>query len=170
MSKITVDVATGRALEWPHVCVLCLNDATETLPMVLEGWSQAVRVPYCAECHGWVKRFGNWKDSLFMLSVIVGAIGGVLALIGIVINEGWAELLHVGNTVMLFSAGFLVFFGVFYALLWLLLLPMRLIFRSKLASPGVKRLKSKDPLVAPIRFANSDYARRFRDANGLSQS
>jgi hypothetical protein len=168
MAKNTVKVSTGQGLIWPKVCVLCLNDAAEDLPSVFDGWGQVIPVPYCAQCHDRVKRFDNWKDSLFMLSVIFGAIGGLLALIGIVVNEGWTELLRVGNTVMAFSGGFLVFFAIFYALLWLLLLPMRLIFRSKLAAPGVKKLKSKDPLVAPLKFTNAEYARRFQEANALA--
>jgi hypothetical protein len=168
MAKRTVNVGVARDLKWPQVCVLCLNDASEELFTAFNGWPQAVPVPYCASCHDRVRRFTNWKDSLFMISVLFGAIGGIIAVIGIVVESGWAELLHIGDTIMLVSAGFLLFFGVCYVLLWLLLLPMRLIMRSRLASPGVKRLKSKDPLVAPLKFTNSEYARRFQEINAIT--
>lgn len=167
MAKNIVQVSTGRALVWPKVCTLCLDDASEQLPEVFNGWPQSVTIPYCAPCHDRVRRYTSWKEGLFGLSLLFGAIGGVLGLVGIVVQNGWAELLRVGTTIMIVSFTFLFFFGIFYALLWILLLPMRLIFRSKLASPGVKRLKSKDPLVAPLKFVNAEYARRFQEANVL---
>lgn len=65
-------------------------------------------------------------------------------------------------------AGGFIFMGVAYALMWLLLLPLRLILHSRLSAPGVKMLKSKDPGVTVLRFSNSEYAKMFRRVNGLA--
>ncbi len=54
--------------------------------------------------------------------------------------------------------GGFVFMGIAYALLWLLLLPLRLVLHSRLASPGVKILKSKEPGVTALRVSNPEYA------------
>jgi hypothetical protein len=55
---------------------------------------------------------------------------------------------------------------VLYILGRLLLLPARLVFHTRLAKPGVKALKRKDPSVLRLWFANLAYARLFRAANG----
>ncbi|MGD8814388.1 MAG: hypothetical protein PVI78_07925 [Anaerolineales bacterium] len=167
MAMDIVFAETGRALTWPQVCVLCLNEATEEVSTFLAGWPAAHLIPYCASCRDRVQRFTKWKESMFMLSLIFGAIGGVVAVIGIVVQDGWAELLRIGNTIFMVTFAFLLFFGVFYGLLWFLLLPMRLFFRSKLAAPGVSRLRSGDPINAPLKFANEEYAQLFREVNAL---
>jgi hypothetical protein len=165
MAKGIVTVKLGYPLDWPKVCVLCLNQSIEELPTTLAGWPSPLPIPYCASCRARVERFTKWKESMFMLSVIFGAIGGLVAVIGIVVQDGWAGLLRVGNTIFMVTFAFLVFFGLMYGLLWILLLPMRLIFRSKLAAPGVNRLRTNDPLSAPLEFANSEYAQLFKEAN-----
>ncbi|HEY69146.1 MAG TPA: hypothetical protein G4O08_01035 [Anaerolineae bacterium] len=167
MARTIIHVALGHALVWPQVCVLCLNEAIEEVPTTLAGWPSPLPIPYCASCRARVERFTKWKESMFMLSVIFGAIGGLVALIGIVVQDGWAELLRVGNTLFMVTFAFLIFFGIFYALLWILLLPMRLIFRSKLAAPGVERLRTSDPVSAPLKFAKVEYAERFAEVNPL---
>jgi hypothetical protein len=165
MANSIIHVPLGYALVWPQVCVLCLNEATEDLPTNLAGWPSPLPIPYCASCRARVERFTKWKESMFMLSVIFGAIGGLVAVLGIVDQDGWAGLLRVGNTLFMVTFAFLVFFGLFYALLWILLLPMRLIFRSKLATPGVERLRTADPGSAPLKFANPEYGQRFQETN-----
>ena len=104
-----------------------------------------------------------------MIAVLFGALGAILGVIGIGVREGWAELLHVGNTLMMAVASFLMFFGLSYALLWLLLIPLRLILHSKLARPGVKRIKKKsDAVNSQLQFSMEGYADLFRQANGLA--
>jgi hypothetical protein len=168
MAKNTVNVGTGQVLQWPRGCLLCLNEATETLFTPFTGWQEALAVPYCAACYERVRRFTNWKDSLFMISLLFGAIGGVIGIISIVVQEGWAELLHIGNTTMIVGAAFLMLFAAAYVILWLLQLPLRLIFRSRLAGPGVRTLKSKDPLVTRLKFVSAEYLQRFKEANALA--
>ena len=165
MARSIITVKLGHPLDWPQACVLCLKDTVEELPTVLAGWPAPLPIPYCASCRARVERFTKWKESMFMLSVIFGAIGGIVAIIGIVVQDGWAGLLRVGNTIFMVTFAFLLFFGIFYALLWILLLPMRLIFRSKLAAPGVERLRTGEPLSAPLKFANPEYGQRFHEAN-----
>ena len=52
-------------------------------------------------------------------------------------------------------------------IIWLLLLPLRLIFYSKVARPGVKMLTSMEPGVIVLRFSNPEHAGLFREANDL---
>lgn len=66
--------------------------------------------------------------------------------------------------------GTVFFFGLSYILLWILFMPLRIIFRSKLANPGVKILKSKEPNTMVLKFSNPEYADMFRKANQLSIS
>jgi hypothetical protein len=104
-----------------------------------------------------------------MIALLIGVLGGIAALIGRGVTEGWAELLHVGESLMLAGGGLLIFFGLSYALMWLLLLPMRAIFHSKLSNPGVKLLKrKKEEVTVRLKFANAEYTQRFMQANGLA--
>jgi len=169
MPKNRVEVRTGGALVWPHVCVVCFGPATQELRTVFEGWDQVLLIPHCDSCHSKVKRLQDWKDGLFMIAVLFGALGAIMGVIGIGVREGWVELLHIGNTLMMAGASFLMFFGLSYALLWLLLFPLRLILHSKLAHPGVKRIKKKsDAVNSQLQFSMEGYADLFRQANGLA--
>ncbi|MDI6800321.1 MAG: hypothetical protein QMD53_06640 [Actinomycetota bacterium] len=115
-----------------------------------------------------MQRLSGWKDGTFMVAVIIGAVGALLALIGSGVREGWLELLRVQTWLLAGGAG-MIMGGIVYAVIWLLLLPLRLIFCSKLSRPGVKMRKSKEPSVTVLEFSNPEYAELFREANGLVQ-
>jgi hypothetical protein len=104
-----------------------------------------------------------------MIAVLFGILGAIAALIGRGVTEGWAELLHIGESAMLAGGGLLIFFGLSYALMWLVLLPARVIFHSRLSNPGVKLLKrKKEEVTVRLKFANATYAQRFMQENGLA--
>ena len=158
-----VSVSTGKDLAWPHVCVQCLGKA------VKEGFAiiGSKGMPYCEDCYDKVQRLTNWKDGIFMISLFIGAIAAVIGLILKGAQEGWAEILKPQNWLIAGAAG-MIFMGIFYGLGWILLLPLRAIFHSKVSDPGVKLLKSKDPLVTKLKFSNVRYADLFRQANALA--
>ena len=162
MSGSTVRVGAGQALVWPQACVLCLGSATKEDAQIIGGKG----VPYCDNCHTKVQRLQGWKDGTFMIAVAVGAVGALFALIGRGVEEGWLELLRVQTWLLAGGAG-AIFGGIVYVIIWLLLLPLRLIFYSKVARPGVKVLTSKEPGVIVLRFSNPEYAGLFREANDL---
>ena len=163
MSKSTVRVGAGRALLWPQVCVLCLGVATKEDSQSAGGQ----RIPYCDHCHAKVQRLQGWKDGAFMIALIIGAVGALVALIGSGVREGWLELLRVQTWLAAGGAGAIIG-GIVYVIIRLLLLPLRLVLHSKVAGPGVKMLKSKKPGVTVLRFSNPEYARLVRGANDLA--
>ena len=163
MSKGTVRVGSRRASVWPQACVLCLGAATKEDSQTIGG----KRVPYCDNCHAQVQRLRSWKDGTFMIALIIGALGALLALIGTGVREGWLELLRVQTWLLAGGVGAIVG-GIVYGIIWLLLLPLRLVLRAKVAAPGVKVLKIKEPGVTVLRFSNPAYAERFREANDLA--
>ncbi len=55
------------------------------------------RAPYCDHCHAKVKRLQNWKDSLFMIALMIGVLGAVGTLIGVIVQEGWIGLFRTQN-------------------------------------------------------------------------
>lgn len=63
---------------------------------------------------------------------------------------------------------FILFFGLSYAVMWVAIFPPRLVLRSKLADPGVKSVKTKQPGVIALDFSNPECAHAFRGANELS--
>lgn len=156
------EFAISKRLTWPQVCTLCLQPATKEIPVAIQGG----HVPYCDECHARVERLTNWKDSTFMISLIIGALAAVGGVIMVGTEQGWLSLLRVQSWFQVGATG-LFFMGVAYAVIYVMLLPLRLIMHSRLAAPGVKVLKSKDPSVTRVRFANRDYAAMFKKANGL---
>jgi len=159
----TVRVGSGVALVWPQACVLCLGAATKEDSVVIEG----KRVPYCENCHTRVERLRNWQNSTFMIALIIGALFALLFLIRRGVEEGWLELFRVQTWLLAGGAGMLVG-GIVYVIIRLLLLPLHLVFRSKVARPGVKMLKSKKPGVTVLKFSNPQYADLFRQANHLA--
>ena len=163
MGKGIVRVGTGKALVWPQVCVLCLSAATKKDSERIGG----KRVPYCDNCHSKVQRFRGWQDGTFMIALIIGAVGALIALIGSGIEEGWLELIRVQTWLLAGGVG-MIFGGIVYVIIWLLLLPLHLIFYSKVAKPGVKMVKAKEPDVTALKFSNPKYVELFREANGLS--
>ena len=165
MRKGTTRVSFGvsQQLSWPHLCVLCLKPAAKEDFLVIGGG----RVPYCDACHARVQRLRSWKDGIFMIALIIGVLGAVGGAISVGVQQGWLELLRVQSWLTAGAAG-LVFMGAAYVVLWLLILPVRLILHSRMARPGVKILKSKDPAVTVIRFSSPEYADIFREANHLS--
>jgi len=162
MGKGIVRVGSGKALVWPQVCVLCLGAATKKDSESIGG----KRVPYCDNCHAKVQRLRGWQDSTFMIAVVIGAVAALFILIGTGIEEGWLELAR-GQTWLVTGGAGMIIGGIVYVIIWLLLLPLRLIFHSKLAKPGVKVVKAKKPGVTALRFSNPKYGELFREANGV---
>ncbi len=159
-----VKVSTSKKLSWPQFCVLCLKESTKE---DFELFSGSGHVPYCDNCYTRVNRLRNWKDNLFGIALIIGALGAIGGIIVTIIEKGWLELLRVQNWLLIGGAG-LIFMGIAYTIMWLLLLPFRLIFRSKLAKLGVKILKSKKQGVTILKFFNPEYAKIFRKANEIA--
>jgi len=158
-----VELRGSGIVSWPHFCVLCLEPATKEGALAIGG----KRAPYCDDCDARVKRLQNWKDSLFMISLLIGVLGAIGVLVGVIVQEGWIGIFRTEGWMGIVAGGF-IFMGIAYALMWLLLLPLRLAMHSRLAAPGVKILKSKEPGVTALRFSNPEYAKMFRRANGLA--
>lgn len=102
-----------------------------------------------------------------MIALFIGVLGAIGVLVGVIVREGWIGLFRTEGWMGIVAGG-LIFMGIAYALMWLLLLPLRLAMHSRLAAPGVKILKSKEPGVTALRFSNPEYAKMFRKANGLA--
>jgi len=62
-----------------------------------------------------------------MIAVVIGAVGALLLLIRSGIEEGWLELIRVQTWLVAGGAGAIIG-GIVYVIIWLLLLPLRLIF------------------------------------------
>jgi hypothetical protein len=101
-----------------------------------------------------------------MVSLIIGLIAAVVGVVGVVIQQGWMALFRMQSWFAVILVG-LLFVGIAYALLWIAILPLRLVLRARLADPGVKLLKSKRPGITAVRFSNPQYADAFRKANSL---
>ena len=157
-----VEFVASQTLSWPHFCVLCLSPATEEVSTLIGG----CRIPYCDPCYAKVQRLRSWKDGLFMVSLIIGLIGAVAGLVAGIVQQGWMMLFRMQSWFAVILVGLLLV-GVAYALLWIAILPLRLVLRARLADPGVKLLKSKKPGITAIRFSNPQYADAFREANSL---
>jgi len=167
MRKNTVKVSTGEDLVWPQVCVLCLKPATQDHIDVMGALND--RIPYCDDCFGKVRRLEDWIGGAIIIAAVIGLIGALMGLIGIVVQKGWAELLHIGQSSIVAFGGALIFGVGSYVLLRILFLPIHLVFHSKLARPGVKARKVKERgSVTPLRFTNVEYAELFREANDLA--
>jgi hypothetical protein len=153
-----VTVGTPQILTWPRFCVLCLNAATTDDSSVTGG---GFVVPYCDRCYDKVRRLQSWQNGILVAAFIIGVIGAVIGLVAAIVDPD----VTVNPATLL--CGWVVWFALTYPLLWLALLPFRLIFRSKLANPGVKVRKSKEPGATVFKFLNPEYADMFRRANGL---
>ncbi|MCK4377323.1 MAG: hypothetical protein KAV97_03810 [Actinomycetia bacterium] len=101
-----------------------------------------------------------------MISLIIGVFGAVVYIIYTIVEKSWLELLRVQSWFII-GAGGLLFMGIAYLIMWLMLLPFRLIFHTKLARTGVKILKSKKPGETVLQFSNQEYANIFRKDNEL---
>lgn len=152
-----------QTLCWPQLCVLCLKPAKTEDAVLLEGGD----VPYCDDCYAKVRRLRSWKDSLFMVSLLIGVLGAVVGLIGVIVRESWVALFKKESWLAVVFAGLLLM-GIAYILLRVILLPLQLILRSKVGNPGVKVLKSKEPGVTVLKFSNPKYAEMFRKANNVT--
>ncbi len=160
IKKLLVKVPTSASMSWPQTCALCLGTAAEEDTTTIPG----EKIPYCSLCYARVRRLCNWKDSLFAIALIIGVIFGVLSLIGLVAQEDWLVLFRV-QTYITAMAGGLLFMGAAYGLMWVAMLPLRLIFHSLLSVPGVREAKSKEPDVRQLRFVQAEYAERFQEDN-----
>ena len=165
-----VKVSTFRTLSWPQVCVLCLKEATKEDSEAIEGQS----VPYCDHCHPRVRRLRNWEQNVLLVALAIGTIGACVnwRRIATMVEPHsygrlkiWFGLLLVGLLIL-----GLVLTVLAYAIVWgLMLWPFRLLFRSKLSSPGVKMLTSEQGSgVKTLEFSSPDYADLFRRANQLA--
>jgi hypothetical protein len=155
-----IKLRSSVSVTWPGVCSLCLGNATQDDSISVPG----EKIPYCDGCLPRVRRLQNWKDNLFGISLVIGVVFGILSLIGVVAQENWLALLRL-QTYILAMAGGLIFMGAAYGLLWIMILPLRLILSSRLSAPAVREVKSKEPGVRRPRFANAEYAVRFREEN-----
>jgi len=160
----TLLVGAATKATFPPVCALCLAPAEAESNEIIAG----AHVPYCAACHAKVQRLQGWCDGRFMISLIPGVIGAIIALIGVVVSEdqGWIELLRVDTWLIIGATG-LVVMGIAWVVLWLAMLPLRLILRHKLARPGVRIVKSKQSEWLRLRFVNREYARLFCQTNDI---
>jgi len=165
-----VKVSASRTLSWPQVCVLCLKEATVEDSEAIEGRS----VPYCDDCYPKVRRLRSWEQNVLLAALAIGTIGACLNWRRIATMaeshsygrlKTWFGLLLVGLLIL-----GLVLTVLAYAIVWgLMLWPFRLLFRSKLSSPGVKMLTSQEESgVKTLEFSNPDYADLFRRANQLA--
>ena len=145
-----IKISSATKISWPQCCVLCCREATKK-----DG-----EVPYCDKCYTKVERLRKWKDNVWGISLVFGVIGMVLSIIGTILEQG----LHTSIIVVAVTSGF-IFMGIVYVIIRLLLLPLQLIFHSKLARPGMKILKSKQSGVARLKFSNSEYADKFQKVN-----
>ena len=166
-----VKVSTSRyskKLVWPQLCVLCLKEPTKEHYEVFKG---SGKVPYCSNCYSRVERLNKWENKLTSIALIIGVLIAVLITIGSIVQMGFLEFFKQPGTVVAMALVLMPLLYVFlftflaYAIMWFALLPFRLIFRSKLAKPGVKRLKSKKSDVEVLKFSNPEYADIFRKAN-----
>lgn len=145
-----VKISTATKISWPQCCVLCCGEATK----------KDEEFPYCDECYTKVERLRRWKDNVWGISLVFGFIGMVVSIIGTILEQG----LHTSIIVVAVTSGF-VFMGIVYVIIRLLLLPFQLILHSKLARPGVKILKSKQPGVMRLKISNPEYADKFQRVN-----
>ena len=157
-----VKINTSRKPAWPQFCALCLK------PTTAKGFEVAGiegNVPHCNDCHTKVIRLSKWKDSIFTPAAITAIIIGLVSIIAGIIQEG-----GIGDSAFAFVTGAIIgifmYFVLFCILFYLALMPFRLIFRSKLAKPGIKVLKSKEAGVIVLKFSNQSYADKFREING----
>jgi hypothetical protein len=151
--------ASGKPA-WPQKCALCLGAATEEDTITLPN----EKIPYCASCYTRIGRLRNWKDNLFGVSLLIGALFGIISLIGLVGQEGWLAFLQ-KETYLLAVGGGLLFMGVAYGLMWVLMLPLRLVFHAQLSAPAVRESKSKEQHSRRLRFNNAEYAKHFQELN-----
>jgi len=157
MRKNIVKLSAFQKLIWPRFCNLCLKPAEVGDKHLIIGEGE---IPYCNECYVKIQRLRKWEDNIFGISFFIGILGGILYFISMII-EG--EILVLGPII-----GTVLFFGLSYVLLQVLFIPLRIIFHSKLAKPGIKILKSKEPNIMILKFSNPEYADMFREANQLS--
>lgn len=158
---VIIKVDAFQKLFWPQFCILCLKKGVIKDFNVIGGG----HIPYCKECHIKVERLQRWKDSIFIVAGIIGIIGGILSSLIVLIQEGINGL---GRAVAFFPGTLIMIFILFYSLFYLTILPLRLIFHSRLVSPGVKVLKSKKPGIMVLKFTNVEYADIFRRINSSS--
>jgi len=94
MPKDIIKVSAFKKLSWPKFCVLCLKDSTKEDRMVIDPGNIS-NIPYCDNCFYKVQRLSKWKDNLFMISLIIGALGAVVYIIYTIVEKSWLELLRV---------------------------------------------------------------------------
>jgi hypothetical protein len=156
-----VKVGASDTLSWPRSCVLCLKPATEKDVEIGGGG-----VPYCRECYARVARFRSWKGRLSVPAVWAGGITGLLFLVNIGYRDGWEEVAVRRSIYGAFMVGALAMFAV-WMMMWMLVPILPLVFPGKLAKVGVHTKKGREPDLRLLRFSNPEYARKFREANGL---
>ena len=158
----TVKVGASDTLSWPRSCVVCLKRATEKDVEIGGG-----HVPYCRECYARVTRFRGWKGRLSVPAVWAGCIAGLVFLANIGTREGWDTLTVRRNLYGAFMVGALAMFAV-WLLMWLLVPVLPLVLPNKLAKVGVSATTSRERDARLLRFSNREYARMFKEANGLA--
>ena len=157
----TVRVGASDALSWPRSCVLCLRPATEKDVEIGGG-----NVPYCRECYARVTLFRSWKGRLSVPAIWAAAVAGLLFLADIGYREGWDAVVVRRSLYGAFMVGALVMFAV-WMMLWMLVPVLPRVFSGRLAKVGVRAVTGREPEARLLRFSNPEYARIFREANGL---
>lgn len=150
----------GKDRKWPPFCVLCMREATTQDVELING----DHAPYCETCKLKVKRLRNWKDTIFAIALIIGGIFAILGLVYVVVEETWLALFRTNTYLRAFGGGMIVGLAIF-AVLHILIFPVRLTLSGKLANPGVKLMKTKEAGIIVLRFSNPTYAEKFRDFN-----
>ena len=160
-STTIIKINSSQKPAWPQFCALCFQ------PTTAKGFAVAGiegNVPHCNDCQAKITRLSKWEDSIFTPAAVTAIIIGLASIIADVIREG-----GIGDSAFAFVTGAIigifVLFILVYILFYLALMPFRLIFCSKLAKPGVKVLKSKEPGMIVLKFSNQSYADKFRERN-----
>lgn len=148
---VEVRANSSDQLNWPANCVIC---AKQIQPKDKD------QVNYCSECQVKRNRLEKIEDKVFTISMLFGVLGFIGSLISIIKDQGH----HSSDVIIVFIAGFLAMV-VAYIIIRLLILPIQLIFHSKISGPGLKYLKSKKPGTLRIKFKNIEYAKKFQEIN-----
>jgi uncharacterized membrane protein len=103
-------------------------------------------------------------DNIFGIALIIGGIVAILSPVAIVDQEGWSSLFRSTTCLRVLGGGMIVGLLIF-AILHILILPLRLFLRGKLAKPGVKSIEVKEAGIIGLQFSSPAYAEMFRELN-----
>ncbi|MFH1537120.1 MAG: hypothetical protein ABID45_03970 [Patescibacteria group bacterium] len=148
---VQVKAISSDQLHWPLNCAICAKEITP---------KNKDEVNYCSACEVKRDRLEKIEDKVFTISLLFGVLGFVGSLIGIIKDQGH----HSSDVIIVFIGGFFSMV-IAYIIIRLLILPIQLIFHSKISGPGLKYLKSKESGILRIKFKNLEYANKFKKIN-----